>query len=216
MKQAELVIASNELNDLLFDPKKKEDGWIDVTGKNIKKMIAGIKEAAEILEPDEELTEETLTTLRKIDWSLDDYDEDTQKDVQKNLQKLGVWLNDEENGEETPAPKKKKPPVKKKAAAKEEEPEENGEEEVKPKAKKGSKATKKSASKTVCICLALSSVPKKGKTVDEIAAIADEKYVKAGGDSNIKQTTHHTKVLLPAAVEWGIVSMEGKTILPGA
>ena len=50
---------------------------------------------------------------------------------------------------------------------------------------------------------------------NDVAEIADIAYTKAGGTSNLKQTTHHLKVLLPAAVEWGVLTVDGDTIFPG-
>lgn len=203
MKQAELVAASNELNELLFDAKAKEDGWIDTTGKNVKKMVKGIKEAAEIMESDEELTEETLATLRKIDWNLDDYDEDTQKDVQKNLQALGVWLNeeDEENdddAEEDEKPKKKKAATKKKTkdpeADQHEDDDDDDEDEVEKKPKK--KVTKKAAPKgdkgtrldTLCEAL-----KKKPKTFAEWTEKANDLWVSKGGSDSVKESASMSK-----------------------
>ena len=75
MKPKDLVEVSKELNALLFDPKKKDEGWIDITDSNVKKMTKGIKEAAAIIEPDDKLSEESRVTMREIDWSLEDYEE---------------------------------------------------------------------------------------------------------------------------------------------
>lgn len=114
MKPKDLVAVSNELNKLLFDAKKKDEGWIDTTGNNVKKMTKGIKEAAAILEAEDELAEETLSTMREIDWSLDDYDKEESKHVQETLQKMGIWLNEEEKEEVVVEAKVEKAPVTKK------------------------------------------------------------------------------------------------------
>ena len=95
MKPKDLVTVSDELNALLFDPKKKEEGWIDTTGSNVKKMTKGIKEAAAILEFDDTITEETQVFMRELDWSLDDYEAEDAGRVQETLQKMGVWVNED-------------------------------------------------------------------------------------------------------------------------
>jgi hypothetical protein len=46
---------------------------------------------------------------------------------------------------------------------------------------------------------------KGSQTIDAIAAIADAKFVKAGGASNLKQSKNIVKVFTQAAIEWGIV-----------
>jgi hypothetical protein len=50
---------------------------------------------------------------------------------------------------------------------------------------------------------------KGSQTIDAVAAVADGKFVKAGGVSNIKQSKNIIKVLLPAATEWGIIIEKG-------
>ena len=120
MKPKDLVEVSKELNALLFDPKKKDEGWIDITDSNVKKMTKGIKEAAAIIEPDDKLSEESRVTMREIDWSLEDYEEADATQVQATLQKMGVWVNEDDavevGGEVIEKPKKK-------AATKKKEPE---------------------------------------------------------------------------------------------
>ena len=82
-------------------------------------------------------------------------------------------------------------------------------------AKKGKKIEKKKGvTRAICICRAMQSVPSKGKTIDEVAAIADKEYVKAGGTSNVTQTVHHIKVFIPAGLECGIFTVEGDKVFP--
>ena len=126
MKLKNLVSVGNEMNVLLFDEKKKDEGWIETKGTTEVKIITAIKEAVIILEPDDELTEDSLATLREIDWKEEDFEKEEEDDqvlVKKTLQDMGVWLNEEgeEEGEEetTPSPTtKKKAPAKKAPATK--------------------------------------------------------------------------------------------------
>lgn len=126
MKLKNLVLVGNELNVLLFDAEKKDEGWIETKGTTGVKIITAIKEAVVILESDDELTEDSLAILREIDWKEEDFEkeeEDDQVRVKKTLQDMGVWLNEEgeEEGEEetTSSPTtKKKAPAKKAPATK--------------------------------------------------------------------------------------------------
>lgn len=68
MKTEKLIKAADELNALLFDPPE-----ID-TKADEAEVKAAVKEAAKLLEPDDELTEDTVAVL----------------------QELGVWINQDE------------------------------------------------------------------------------------------------------------------------
>ena len=84
----------------------------------------------------------------------------------------------------------------------------------KEKAQKAPKEKKARVTRVSHICAAISSVPKKGLTVKELAEKADASLGKAGGKANLKQTIHHTQVLVPAAIAWGIVKMEDGRVVP--
>lgn len=77
------------------------------------------------------------------------------------------------------------------------------------KAVKAEKVTIARLSRGVFIYKALKEISPKGKTITELAEIANSAFVKAGGDDNAKQTLHHIKVLMPAAIAWGVVSVKG-------
>jgi len=119
---------------------------------------------------------------------------------------LGVIIpEDEEEEEEVPAPKKKVTTPAKKAAPVEDE----DEEEEKPK-KKGLPSfvpTKQTIGTSRMIeCAKAMQTIKGSQTIDVIADLADKRFIKAGGTSNVKQSKNIIKVLLPAAEEWGIVT----------
>ncbi|MFA5934954.1 MAG: hypothetical protein WC827_03665 [Candidatus Paceibacterota bacterium] len=141
-----------------------------------------------------------------------------------------VEEDDEEDDEEEeiPAPKAKKkvapapePPKKKKVVVVEEDDEEDDEdnEPVAP-VKKGKQAvpvekkvvkkafpgkTAISPSRLVCIAQAILAITKP-VSIEKICTAADANFVKVGGKTNVKQTIHILKYILPAASEWGIVS----------
>lgn len=71
-------------------------------------------------------------------------------------------------------------------------------------------AKKKKSTRTIIVCDVLRKLPQP-TTIEDAAKTVDTGFVKAGGNSNVKQTIHLIKVLLPAAVEWGIVEqVDGK------
>ncbi len=190
MKTKDLVEVSKELNKLLFDPKEKDEGWIDTTGSNVKRMIKGIKEAAAVLESEDELTEATLDVMREIDWSLDDYDEENAALVQETLQKMGIWLNEDDDEEDDDEEKpKKKAPAKKKKPEPDDDDEDDTEEEPMKKPKKASakkalsKEEKGSRLDTLCEVL-----KKKPKTLDEMAEKANDLWVAKGGTDSVKES----------------------------
>jgi hypothetical protein len=112
---------------------------------------------------------------------------------------------EEEEEDEKPVKKGKKPVV-----------EEDDDEET-PKKKgtgKGKPAsftsTKESLGTTRMIeCAKAMQNIKGSQTIDVVAATADAKFVKAGGSANVKQDKNIIKTLLPAAIEWGIITEKG-------
>ena len=105
---------------------------------------------------------------------------------------------EEEAKEEAPAPEVKK--EKKKTTPKKEKP---------PKAKKETKAHRVNFISEI-----ISNIPKKGISIKDLSAAANEAFVKAGGQDNPKQTLHQTRVLLPAAMIWEIVEMKDGLVVP--
>ena len=104
----------------------------------------------------------------------------------------------EEPKEEAPAPEVKK--EKKKTTPKKEKP---------PKAKKEAPARR-----VDFISETISDIPQKGIPIKDISVRANEAFVRAGGSDNLKQTLHQTRVLLPAAIVWGVVKMKDGLVVP--
>lgn len=80
------------------------------------------------------------------------------------------------------------------------------------KEKAPAKEKRKTATRTDCFCEAVLAIGKKGKTISDISEDIDAAYVKAGGDSNLKQTEHMVRVHLPVLVGVGFVEVKDKTI----
>lgn len=228
----DLIATAKELNELLgLEPPINVKAPESEIGEKIK-------EASELLEPEDKLSKVAKATLEELKKGTkkvasnkkvvapveDDEDEDTDDDEEEVEED-----DDEEEEDEEPAPKKKKaaaPAPKKKAKVEEEEDEDDDEEdedddeeEPAPAKKKGAapagkkaapfKGTKETlgTSRMIEVAKAMQAI-KGSQTVDAIAAVADAKYVKAGGSVNIKQDKNIIKVLLPAAVQWGIVAVD--------
>ena len=77
---------------------------------------------------------------------------------------------------------------------------------AKPAAKKpAKKAPVKTRMQAACEVMTKLSKP---TIIADVARRVDEMFTKAGGPSNIKQTIHLIKVILPAAVAWGVVEKD--------
>ena len=85
--------------------------------------------------------------------------------------------------------------------------------EGKGKAAPKAKATPKKKRMT-CLCEALQKLPKKGKTFDEVATVANDAFAQAGGKDNHAQTLHTLKVVLPIVKHFEIVSVKKGHIFP--
>jgi hypothetical protein len=103
------------------------------------------------------------------------------------------------------APKAKKPSAKTAPKAK------------KPSAKtaaptKAAVKTKKPADTRMALACRQLQAVKTFTEITEVAEATNAAYVKSGGADNMKQTVHLIKVLLPAAVEWGVVERDGDKV----
>jgi hypothetical protein len=78
----------------------------------------------------------------------------------------------------------------------------------------GEKTKTKSKKRIDCLTDALKKLPKAGHTLENIAKIANDEYVKSGGEDNLKQTLHHLQVVLPVAVNLGYVSVNDGKLIP--
>jgi hypothetical protein len=133
MKKERLITVANELNSILFDPDKKEKGWI-YTDIDEKELLKEVKHGALWLWATDELTPEVAETLREIKWDKADFE--NLKDDQDPLPafiKFGIIQEDDEEGKVV----KPKPPVKKppKVSKKKKETNEAGEYKNAPKPK---------------------------------------------------------------------------------
>ena len=72
MKREKLVEAAEDLNVILFNAEKKDEGWVYAVENN-KELEKTIKEAAMWLVSSDELKENTVEVLKSMEWTTDDF-----------------------------------------------------------------------------------------------------------------------------------------------
>jgi len=72
MKREKLVEAAEDLNVILFNAEKKDEGWVYAVENN-KELEKTIKEAAMWLVSSDELKENTVEVLKDMKWSDEDF-----------------------------------------------------------------------------------------------------------------------------------------------
>jgi hypothetical protein len=205
VKREDLIKAAKELNDVLgLDPRIK-------TGKKVteKELSEQILEAAELILPEDNISEETMRVIKLLkgesvedeegeeveaveaDEGLEDEEEEELKE--EDAEEVEDEAEDEEEHEEDelkPAPKKEKK-------------EKKGAKEGKPKAKKTLPALA-GLTRVAAAALAVKNA-KKPLIVEELVKAADELYVKGGGKPNLKESQSNTVKALQALIAFGVV-----------
>lgn len=205
VKREDLIKAAKELNDVLgLEPRIK-------TGKKVteKELSEQILEAAELILPEDNISEETMRVIKflkgesvedeedeeveavEADEGLEDEEEEELKE--EDAEEVEDEAEDEEEHEEDelkPAPKKEKK-------------EKKGAKEGKPKAKKTLPALA-GLTRVAAAALAVKNA-KKPLIVEELVKAADELYVKGGGKPNLKESQSNTVKALQALIAFGVV-----------
>jgi len=76
------------------------------------------------------------------------------------------------------------------------------------------KSAKKTAKRIDCVCAMLKKLPDKGASIEQVAKLANQMYVKGGGDDNVKQTIHHLRVVMPTLQNFDIIKVEDGKLFP--
>ena len=205
VKREDLIKAAKELNDVLgLDPQIK-------TGKKVteKELSEQILEAAELILPEDNISEETMRVIKLLkgesvedeegeeveaveaDEGLEDEEEEELKE--EDAEEVEDEAEDEEEHEEDelkPAPKKEKK-------------EKKEQKEQKPKAKK-TPPVQTTLTRVAAAALAIKN-SKKPLTIEELVKAADEMYVKEGGKPNLKESQSNTVKALQALIAFGVV-----------
>ncbi len=190
VKREDLIKAAKELNDVLgLDPQIK-------TGKKVadKELIDQLLEAADLLLPEDDISEETMRVIKLLKGESveDEEDEEIEEEEMEEDDAEDVDVEDEDEFEEEeeepkPAPKKEKKEQK----------------EQKPKAKK-TPPVQTTLTRVAAAVLAIKN-SKKPLTIEELVKAADELYVKGGGNPNLKESQSNTVKALHALIAFGVV-----------
>ena len=206
VKREVLIKAAKELNNVLgLDPQIK-------TGKKVtdKELTEQILEAADLLLPEDDISEETMRVIKLLkgesvedeedeeideeeleeEDEVDEEDEEEEEMEEDDAEDVDVEDEDEfeeEEEEPKPAPEKEKKEQK----------------EQKPKAKKTPPAPA-GLTRVAAAALAIKN-SKKPLTIEELVKAADELYVKGGGNPNLKESQSNTVKALHALIAFGVV-----------
>jgi len=208
VKREDLIKAAKELNDVLgLDPQIK-------TGKKVteKELSEQILEAAELILPEDDISEETMRVIKLLksesvedeedeeidEEELEEEEEDEEEEEMEEDNAEDVDVEDEDEFEEEEEEEELKPAPKK--AAKKEKKEQK---EQKPKAKK-IPPVQTTLTRVAAAALAIKN-SKKPLTIEELVKAADELYVKEGGKSNLNESRSNVTKALQALIAFGVV-----------
>jgi len=228
VKREDLIKAAKELNDVLgLDPQIK-------TGKKVtdEELTEQILEAADLLLPEDDISEETMRVIKLLKDESAEEEEDEEVEADEELEEEDEEIDeeeleeeeedevDEEDEEEEEMEEDDAEDVDVEDEDELEEEEEEEEEEPKPapkkekKEKKGAKEEKPKAKKTPPVQITLTRVAaaalaiknsNKPLTIEELVKAADELYVKEGGKPNLKESQSNTVKALHALIAFGVV-----------
>ena len=181
VKREDLINAARELNDVLgLDPQIK-------TGKKVteKELSEQILEAAELILPEDDISEETMRVVRL-------------------LKGESVEEEDEEGVDTEYEPKEE-----------DDEVEEEELEEEKPEEESEVKTKSTARSKSITRIGAAALVIKRAKnfmTIEDLVKRTDELYVKGGGNSNLKRSRYAVNVAVKVLKVHGLIEVKGGKI----
>jgi len=216
VKREDLIKAAKELNDVLgLDPQIK-------TGKKATdtELMEQILEAADLLLPEDDISEETMRVIKLLKGESVEDEEDEEID-EEELEEEEEDEVDEEDEEEEEMEEDNAEDVDVEDEDEFEEEEEEEEEEPKPAPKKATKKEKKeqkeqkpkakkippvqtTLTRVAAAALAIKN-SKKPLTIEELVKAADELYVKEGGKSNLNESRSNVTKALQALIAFGVV-----------
>jgi len=207
VKRDDLIKAAKELNDILgLDPQIK-------TGKKVteKELSEQILEAAELILPEDDISEETMTVIKLLkDESVEEEDEeeiDMESEPEEDDDEVEEEeVEDEEEDEEVD--------VEETEEQDEDEEEVNDEFEVE-KSKVKAKPTPRSTGVRVTRIGAAALVIKRAKnalTIEDWVKRTDELYVKEGGKPNLKESRYAVNVTVKVLEAYGLIEVTGDKV----
>ncbi len=222
VKREDLIKAAKELNDVLgLDPRIK-------TGKKVteKELSEQILEAAELILPEDDISEETMRVIKLLqgESAEDEEDEEVEADEElededeEELEEDDDEVEEEEEEEEVEDEEDEDEEVDAEETEEQDdeevENEENVEEEEKPAEESKAKTKSTARSKSITRIGAAALVIKRAKnftTIEDLVKRTDELYVKGGGSSNLKRSRYAVNVAVKVLKVHGLIEVkEGK------
>ena len=195
VKREDLIKAAKELNDVLgLDPQIK-------TGKKVteKELSEQILEAAELILPEDDISEETMRVIKLLKGESVEDEEDEEVEADEELEDEDEEVDAEETEEQDDE---------------EVENEENVEEE-KPAEESKAKTKSTARSKSITRIGAAALVIKRAKnpmTVEDWVKKTDELYVKEGGKPNLRESRYAVNVAVKVLEVYGLIEVEGDKV----
>ncbi len=191
VKREDLIKAAKELNDVLgLDPQIK-------TGRKVteKELSEQILEAAELILPYDDISEETMRVIKLLK---DEFVEEEEDDEGADTESEPKEEDDEVEEEEV-----------------EDEVEEEELEEEKPEEESKVKTKSTARSKSITRIGAAALVIKRAKnsmTIEDWVKRTDELYVKEGGNSNLKRSRYAVNAVVKVLKVYGLIEVKGGKI----
>lgn len=214
VKREDLIKAAKELNDVLgLDPQIK-------TGKKVteKELSEQILEAAELILPEDDISEETMRVIKLLqgESAEDEEDEEVKADEELEDEEEEELEEDDDEVEEEEEEEDEEVDAEETEEQDEEEfeNEENVEEE-KPAEESKVKTKSTTRSKGITRIGAATLVIKRAKnpmTIEDWAKRADELYVKEGGKSNFKESRYAVNVAVKVLEAYGLIEVKGDKV----
>lgn len=201
LKKKRLIEAAKELNKTLgLQPE------IDVN-QDVEGLKEEILVAAELLEPGDDISEETEEVINLLmeengESSEEEEEEEETEEAGAEEEEAAEGSEPEEEGKEPePEPAPKAAPPKKET-----------EEKAAPKPKK-EKKEKAEPAITRSHAAGLAIRDGRGKTISELIKLSDEIYVKHGGSSNLKESKTRTIYAIRSLEAFGAIKVKGDKVV---
>jgi len=221
VKREDLIKAAKELNDVLgLDPRIK-------TGKKVteKELSEQILEAAELILPEDDISEETMRVIKLLqgESTEDEEDEEVEADEEledeegEELEEDDDEVEEEEEEEEVEDEEDEDEEVDAEETEEQDDEEVENEENVeeeKPAEESKAKTKSTTRSKSITRIGAAALVIKRAKnftTIEDLVKRTDELYVKGGGNPNLKRSRYAVNVAVKVLKVHGLIEVkEGK------
>lgn len=219
VKREDLIRAAKELNDVLgLDPQIK-------TGKKVteEELSEQILEAAELILPEDDISEETVRVIKLLQGESaedeeddDEEEEEVEDEVEEDEEEEEVEEEEEEEVEDEEEEEDEEVDAEETEEQDEEEVEnEENVEEEKPAEEPKVKTKSTARSKVITRIGAATLVIKRAKnvlTIEDWVKRTDELYVKEGGKPNLKESRYAVNVAVKVLEAYGLIDVNGDKV----